>query len=511
MDLPTWFWGGSIPDFFVAARLVISRADDNAGDVMRVQTLERSTRQRPNLVTVMDIAGPTTGAPKFDALTKAEQSIQSSVDPQAIPKRRQIDQHIEQISQRVSAAGAAGSLALGLSLHQLQTLAASASEVAVVVQAIHDDIRDIRFAESDATAFPAARVHFIQRDIALLHRTKLPAVLLRLAHDEQLRTADLSQVVQANSGGTLIFAASSSLADGVILLDAYLAPLFGALSPFIWAFPATRASGTVIYSFGRAIAGTTGEAAEPLQLLPARGPHQPIGAPHLDPRCASATIRWWVRRLDMLLSVVSDPAVFSDTKGRYAPTKHLHALLSIDQLFRRTASIQRAHRDSDARRVLLFTVLDTLERVTSRPLVTMCTLSFAEKTLADLRRDLSPDVGRILLPAAERAVRALAAVQDGFFLQRQFGASNVEFTDADGATKRLEPMVAAAEYIRLLRNATHGHGSNREVHKLRTDALLAHHDGTLPHDLGLLGYLYLLELLTKPDLLRRTLYNGGKT
>jgi hypothetical protein len=64
MDLPTWFWGGSIPDFFVAARLVISRADDNAGDVMRVQTLERSTRQRPNLVTVMDIAGPTTGAPK---------------------------------------------------------------------------------------------------------------------------------------------------------------------------------------------------------------------------------------------------------------------------------------------------------------------------------------------------------------------------------------------------------------------------------------------------------------
>lgn len=117
--------------------------------------------------------------------------------------------------------------------------------------------------------------------------------------------------------------------------------------------------------------------------------------------------------------------------------------------------------------------------------------------MADLRRDLSPDVGQILLPAAERAVRALAAVQDGFFLQRQLGASNVEFTDADGATKRLEPMVAAAEYIRLLRNATHGHGSNREEHKLRTDALLAHHDGTLPHDLGLLGYLYLLELLTK--------------
>lgn len=61
-----------------------------------------------------------------------------SVDLQAITQRRQVDQHIEQISQRV---GAAGSLALGFSLHQLQTLAASASDVAVVVQAIHDDIR----------------------------------------------------------------------------------------------------------------------------------------------------------------------------------------------------------------------------------------------------------------------------------------------------------------------------------------------------------------------------------
>jgi hypothetical protein len=115
----------------------------------------------------MDIAGPTTGSPRFDALTIAEQSTQSRVDLQAITQRRQVDQHIEQMSQQVGAAGAVGSLTLGLSMHQLQTLAASASDVAVVVQAIHDDIRAMRLAESDATAFPAAGVHFIQRDIAL--------------------------------------------------------------------------------------------------------------------------------------------------------------------------------------------------------------------------------------------------------------------------------------------------------------------------------------------------------
>ncbi|HTX44649.1 MAG TPA: hypothetical protein VMD48_00035, partial [Solirubrobacteraceae bacterium] len=72
------------------------------------------------------------------------------------------------------------------------------------------------------------------------------------------------------------------------------------------------------------------------------------------------------------------------------------------------------------------------------------------------------------------------------------------------------PDEAAAEYIRVLRNATHGHGANREENKPRTDALLANHDGRMHDDLGLLGYLYLLELMSKPDLVRRTLYNGGQ-
>lgn len=73
----------------------------------------------------------------------------------------------------------------------------------------------------------------------------------------------------------------------------------------------------------------------------------------------------------------------------------------------------------------------------------------------------------------------------------------------------LSPEAAAAEYIRVLRNATHGHGSNREAARGRTNALLAQHDGELPHDLALLGYPYLLDLLNNPSGFRRTLYNGG--
>lgn len=139
----------------------------------------------------------------------------------------------------------------------------------------------------------------------------------------------------------------------------------------------------------------------------------------------------------------------------------------------------------------------------------MCTLSFAQRTLDGLRRSLSVDVAQLLLPAAERAVEALADVQKGFFLARQLGRDDVELVDTNGVAESLSLEDAAAEYLRVLRNATHGHGSNREDAKPRTDALLAHHDGSFHHDLALLGYLYLLDMLSHPDNLRRTLWAGG--
>ena len=43
-----------------------------------------------------------------------------------------------------------------------------------------------------------------------------------------------------------------------------------------------------------------------------------------------------------------------------------------------------------------------------------------------------------------------------------------------------------------------------------TDALLAHHDGHIPHDIGLLAYLYLLDLMMHPERVRRQLYRRGR-
>ena len=62
---------------------------------------------------------------------------------------------------------------------------------------------------------------------------------------------------------------------------------------------------------------------------------------------------------------------------------------------------------------------------------------------------------------------------------------------------------AAALWLRVLRNAGHGFGSRSSGAKARDDALLVAHDGSVPTDLPDLPYLYLLQLLARPELLRR--------
>lgn len=509
VTLPAWIWNGAVHDFIEAARLRVIPSSKLQAHEYRIEVDERGSRERPRLVTTRQLAGPPMRQANYLPIGAAEDETTEPPDLDDVrleARQRRLDR-VERTARKGTAAGF---IAPGLAFHQLQTMVADRADSTNTIEVIVNDLRDLRFAETDEPVFPLAGAHIVRRHPALLHRSKIPAVLLRIARDGKLQRADLEDIKAASASGEVVFAASDGLSDGFALLDAYLAPLLGALTPYVWAFPASRPSGTIIYSLGRAISGVVGEALEPLQLLPARGALAPIPQPELRPNSPSAAITWWVRRLDKALSVVSDPALFSDANGHYVPSHHQHALLTLDQVFRRVGSIQRSHSDGDARQVLLFTVLDTLERLTDRKLVDLCSHSFAARTLLRVRNDMSAEAQGILLPAAERAVAALESVQDGFYLRRQTAAASIEFTLTDGTTESYAPERAAAEYIRVLRNATHGHGSNREDAVPRTDALLIHHDGKLHHDLPLLAYLYLLELLTRPDLLRRVLHSSRK-
>lgn len=264
----------------------------------------------------------------------------------------------------------------------------------------------------------------------------------------------------------------------------------------------------MIFSLGRCVSGTQGDAAELLQLISTPGANERTPMTALAPRAAAAAMGWWVGQLNALFGVLSELAVFTDKAGLYRPEKHLEAMLTVEQIFRRTTSMQVAHRDSNARRTLMFSVLDSVERANGWNIDTMFTLSHARKVLSGLESSIPDGAATVLLPMARQAVESLARMQDGFFIRRHLSTSDVELRLPGGGVKVLSPEAATAQYLKVLRNATHGHGGKGKAVDLTT-ALLAHHNGEVPHDIGLLAYLYLLDMVANPDRLRRCFYRSG--
>jgi len=506
LTAPSWLWGGNPAGFFAAANLGATAE----GDVWRVTTAEHVQRAKPNLVRALELAGPAVGQDQFAALRVLE-SESMEIEHQA--GAEDVEAQRARLIALAEHGSRVGDPTAAFALFQLEVLTASRTEAPARVKWVYESVRQITALEHPGkVTFPNAGVEVIIQNPALFHRVKIPTLLLRLTQDAQLRDGDRRQLQQATARGEEVFASSSSLHDGIRLFDAYLGPLLGALAPWVWAFSAFRMSGVYVFTLGQTLAGTTGYASELLQLLPNQGPLRSEPPPILSPRASSRAVQWWSRRLNTLFGVLTDPAVFVDQAGDYQPVKHLQAMLTVEQLFRRVAAIQTTYRDNNVRRVLLFTVLDTIADgiTTSRTIDQLCSLPFATKTLARLRSEMSPEVAQVLLPAAERAVSALAEVEEGFFLRRQMATQDVELIYSDGRTVHMAPAEAATAYIKVLRNATHGHGSNQPAQKELTNALLAHHSGNLPPDLAQLGYLYLLDLLSNPEQMRRNLYNGGK-
>jgi hypothetical protein len=501
LQAPSWLWGNDPTAFFSAAKLR-GRQLAADGQSWRVQTEESYLRVRPSLITVFHVAGPAVSRPQFGILQKIPESYNSVLD-----LKESVADEIDRLRRRSEATG---NPADSFAFAQLQTIAVQSSEVADAVKAIYESLLRATLTENpNEKVFPNCGVHVLQRDAALIHRLKMASVWLRLSSDEQLALGDINKAKANLAVGESAFASSQGLYDGIYTLDAYVGPLLGALSPAVWSFHASRALGTIIYTLGQPISGTTGTASELLHVLPHQGSYRASKIPTLSASASTAAVNWWADKLNCLFAILGDPAVFTDQGGLYAPAKHLHALLTVEQLFRRVSSIQTSHRDANARRTLIFTILDTLERLTSRDLVALCSLPRARKIFSAIADGMSAEAGEVLLPGAQRALDALQELQDGFFISRQARKSNIEWMDPVKGPIQLTPSDAAAQYIKVLRNSTHGHGSNRATQTTITNALLTHHNGHVPHDLALLGYLYLLDLLNRPDNLRDSLYQRG--
>lgn len=498
VTLPSWLWGGN-PEQLLAESDYRSRPAEDGS--FFVQTTESYHRQRPDLVRLRTIAKPGDSSPRWADLANYAERVSVEAPEQLGPA----------LERRRMKAEAGGGLLDVINHQQLLLLVMPVQDLPVQARYFIEFLKSVRFDEDpDHGPFPNTGVHVVDVNEALMHRLKIASVWLRMEQDARLGIGDAAHLQELAAGAGQAFESSSGLYSGVMLFDAYLGPLLAAGTPGIWAINVVRSFGSIIFDLGTFISGTEGDAVEMLHLISVPGADDAVRFPKLSAQAGHESLHWWVDRLNALFGVLSDLATFTNGAGDYRPAKHLEALLTIEQVFRRTTSMLVAHRDTNARRTLLFSVLDSLEGVRGTNFLTMCKHSHAEKVLERLEASVPRQAGEVLLPAARRAVSALRAMQDGFFIRRQLGTEKVELQLSRSESQSLSAEDAAARYLKVLRDATHGHGAEKESAKAMTDALLAHHNGDIPHDLGLLGYLYLLDVLNHPERVSQLLYRNGR-
>ena len=493
--LPTWLWGNQPEGFLAEARLRHARIKPG---VWRVQTDEQYHQTSPDLVVSHDIAGPYVRRPHFNRLRYG------SPEP-SHPTKLESQQFQDARRRLLTRKESDGDLTALFSLFQLDYATAPSDEIAALIELQYTYLKELTFGDS-VTAFPECSVHFVIRAPALIHRTKLPALLLRIEQDEPLLRGDVGIIQQRAAAGDEILSASKGISDGIFLFDAYLGPLLGAITPHIWAIQIARARGLVIHSFGQAIPGIKGEPQELIRMLPrATATPTPI-RPELRQTSATAAVHWWTSHLNLLFGWLSDPTTFTDRNSKYDPGLHQQYLLTVEQLFRRVGSLQASILDSTVTRTLMFSVLDAIsDRLGRKDLHFLFKPSHAKNVLNRLRASIPTEAAPILLSGAERAVAALEELRHGFYLAAT-AAETIEIRLPDGPSATLSLDEAVVRYLKVLRNATHGFGGQKRDSaddRSINQALLVHHDGVLPPDLPLLAYLYLLDVLSNPEDLRR--------
>jgi hypothetical protein len=348
-------------------------------------------------------------------------------------------------------------------------------------------------------SLPDADMFLVKVDQGFHGRLAVPRALLRNlvekpSEDPALITFQTSQQI---------------IADTYIGMVPFIECLLTSLSPYVWGIGVGRAGGIVVITFGKPLFGRRPTAGSLLDLsakaaTPNPAPTWKATAVRRD---FERAIEWWMSRLDLLSSHLTEPRNCA-REAVYDPRTAHERIITAVQIFR-SCHMLATTRDQHTRQLLLYNVLDQLGGINAKANwhATTKAKSVYEK-LSQIRSRMPEDVQRVLLPRATAAAEALSRLADGFFAPELVTDDGILLPDSSGGQVRTPLENAASDWLRVMRNSAHGF-EKQITDRQRT--LLAAHNADIPVELPDLAWLHLLNLLCYPEQVSRSPVLSRKT
>lgn len=211
-------------------------------------------------------------------------------------------------------------------------------------------------------------------------------------------------------------------------------------------------------------------------------------------------LRWWAGRLSELLWVITDPTRHTDGSGNYDPSVHLGVTLTVERLFVTSIEIM-CHKTKDEllRKLLLFDFLDLLEGHGMGTYEKNLSYKKQYALWSTLKESLPEEIAVAFSPVIEGAFEALLHLETGFWSSANRTSKNeILINRRDGTgTDAISLDRARGEYLRILRNSTHGFKDLAS--DPRNLSYLANHTAELHENLADLVWWYLIRLLSTPS------------
>jgi hypothetical protein len=295
-------------------------------------------------------------------------------------------------------------------------------------------------------------------------------------------------------GGSLI----QSLLVG---LRAYLEPVLMLNAPWLIGWDGPRNAGSIIVLFGRSEPGFVGrQLPEMISALRSDGLVSPAAATHrpeVPATTSEALLRYWVDRLDALLSRALDPTEFVAAGGDHLPGEHLAAVSSIESMFVALQTLLgHAGRDPHVRQMAMFSILDHLDGMDFDDWIRMVTPNKVARAASALAGELPPDIADVVLWRVRPAIQALEQFKHTHTLPERVTGGRLRVPDGAGGWREESLDTATANYLRLIRNSHHSFTEMAsDPAKL---ALLASFEAGIPDALSDLALLHVLRFLVHP-------------